>query len=70
MVGRRNGVSALLKQMVPWVIANHCVAHSLALASAQAADEILYFKKFKAILGQLYRSYSCSGVFFKKFKRC
>ena len=62
MVGRRNGVSALLKQMVPWVLANHCVVHSLAPASAQAADEISYIKKFKAILGQLYRFYSYSGV--------
>jgi hypothetical protein len=59
---RRNGVSALLKQIAPWIIANHCVAHRLALATAQAADEVPYIKKFKAILGQLYRFYSYSGV--------
>ena len=62
MIGQRNGVSALLKQIAPWVISNHCVAHRLALATAQAADEISYIKKFKAILGQLYRFYSYSGV--------
>ena len=62
MIGRRNGVSALLKQIAPWIIANHCVAHRLALATAQAADEVPYIKKFKAIFGQLYRFYSYSGV--------
>ena len=62
MIGHRNGVSALLKQVAPWIIATHCVAHRLALATAQAADEIPYVKKFKAILGQLYRFYSYSGV--------
>ena len=48
--------------VVTWVIANHCVAHRLARATAQAADEIPYIKKIKAILGQLYRFYSYSGV--------
>ena len=62
MIGHRNGVSALLKQVAPWIIATHCVDHRLALATAQAADEIPYVKKFKAILGQLYRFYSYSGV--------
>ena len=61
MIGRRNGVSVLLKQIAPWVISNHCVAHRLALATAQAADEIPLIKKFKAISGQLYHFYSYSG---------
>ena len=63
MAGKRNGVSALLKQLVLWVIANHCMAHRLALYSAQTTDEIPYnIKKFKATLGQLYRFYGYSGV--------
>lgn len=62
MIGRRNGVSVPLKQVAPWVIANHCVAHRLALATAKVADDISYIKKFKVILGQLYRFYSYSGV--------
>lgn len=62
MIGRHNGVAALLKRVVPWLIANHCVCHRLALASAQAADEISYLKEFKAVLGQLYRFYSYSAV--------
>ena len=62
MIGRHSGVATLLKQKSPWLIANHCVAHRLALASAQAADAVPYVKKFKAILDQLYRFYDNSAV--------
>ena len=62
MIGQHGGVAAQPKQLSPWVIANHCVAHRLALASAQAADEITYVKKFKMILSQLYRFYDNSAV--------
>ena len=61
MMGNQNGVAAQLKQAVQWIIANHCVAHRLALTTAQAADEILYFKICKSILG-LYRFYKYSAV--------
>lgn len=60
MIGSHGGVATLLKQKAPWIISNHCVAHRLALASAQAADEIPYVKKFKSIsytasiIGQLF----------------
>ena len=62
VIGSHGGVATLLKQKSPWVIANHCIAHRLALASAQAADEVPYVKKFKAILDQLYRFYDNSAV--------
>ena len=54
MIGTRRGVATLLKQTCPWLISNHCVAHRLALAASQAADEVAYVGKFKAILAQLY----------------
>lgn len=38
------------------------LAHRLALACGQAADEIPYVKKFKAILHQLYNFYDNSSV--------
>ena len=60
MIGSRGGVATLLKQKCP--ISNHCVAHRLALAAAQAADEVAYVKKIKAILSQLYRFYDYSAV--------
>ena len=47
---------------LPYLIANHCVAHRLALACGQAADEIAYLKKFKSILDQLYRFCQNSAV--------
>ena len=57
MLGMRGGVATLLKKEVPFMIANHCIAHRLALACGQASDEVPYIKKFKAILDQLYRFY-------------
>ena len=57
MLGIRGGVSKLLKDQVPFLVANHCIAHRLALAAAQAANEITYLKRFKAVLDQLYRFY-------------
>ena len=62
MLGCRGGVSKLMKDKVPYLIVNHCVAHRLALACGQAANEINYLKKFKNILGQLYRYYQYSPV--------
>ncbi|XP_060085540.1 zinc finger protein 862-like [Ylistrum balloti] len=62
MLGCRNGVAALLKQQVPHLMSNHCVAHRLALSSSQAANSIPYLKKFKAIVEQLYRFYNYSPV--------
>lgn len=57
MIAQHGGVAAQLKQLAPWVFSNHCVAHRLALASAQAADE-----KFEMLLSQLYRFYDNSAV--------
>ena len=54
MLGIRGGVSKLLKDQVPFLVANHCIAHRLALAAGQAANEITYLNRFKAILDQLY----------------
>ena len=62
MLGMRGGVATLLKKEVPFMIANHCIAHRLALACGQASDEVPYIKKFKAILDQLYRFYDNSPV--------
>ena len=62
MLGVRRGVSTLLKEKVPTLVANHCIAHRLALACGQAANEVAYLKKFKDILDQLYRFYDNSAV--------
>lgn len=61
MLGARGGVLKLLKDRVPFLAAHHCIAHRLALACGQSADEI-YFKRFKGVLDQLNRFYSNSAV--------
>ena len=48
MLGCRGGVSTLMKGRVSYLIANHCVAHRLALTCGQAADEITYLRAVKA----------------------
>ena len=40
MLGVRGGVSTLLKEQTPFFVANHCIAHHLALACGQATNEI------------------------------
>ena len=62
MIGAHSGVATLLKHICPWMISNHCVAHRLALVAGQAAKEVAYIKKFKAILSQLYRFCDFSAV--------
>ena len=61
MLGIR-GVSKLLKDRVPFLVSHHCIAHRLALAYGQSANEIQYLRKFKSVLDQLYRFYSHSAV--------
>ena len=62
MIGSRGGVATLLKETTPLMISSHCVAHHLALAAAQAANEVPYVKIFKVILAQLYRFFENSAI--------
>lgn len=62
MVGKKNGVAALLRQTHPSLINIHCIAHRLALAAGQASSSVKYLHKFKAILQQLFIYYEASAV--------
>ncbi|XP_060580037.1 zinc finger protein 862-like [Ruditapes philippinarum] len=62
MVGKKTGVAVQLRQRVPHLISNHCVAHRLALAVAQAVKGVPYLPRFKDILGDLHRFYDHSPV--------
>ena len=62
MVGRKTGVATQLRAINPELINVHCIAHRLALASAQAANAIPYLMKFKDILQQLFKFYQNSAV--------
>ena len=62
MLGVRGDISTLLKEQTSFLVANHCIAHHLAVACGQAANEIPHLKRFKDILDQLYRYYENSVV--------
>ncbi|XP_071138765.1 zinc finger protein 862-like isoform X2 [Mytilus edulis] len=62
MVGRKTGVATQLKSQNPEMVNVHCIAHRLALAAAQASDNIPYLQKFKDILRQLFYYYQNSAV--------
>lgn len=63
MVGRENGVAALMKQENLYLISIHCAAHRLAQASSQAAEGIavmLLLDTRKPCL--LSSHFSCSSI--------
>lgn len=62
MVGRRNGVATKLKDRIPHLVAVHCVAHRLALATAHASDSIAYIKKYSITLQTIYYFFQNSSV--------
>lgn len=67
MIGKKNGVVALLKKTHPTLINVHCIAR-LALAAGQASTSVQYLKKCKAILQQLFIYYEYSAVKTSGFK--
>ena len=63
MTGKHNGVAARFKQRQPLLTSVHCVCHHLALAAAQAGNDVTYIpKKFKPTLSQLFYFYQNSSV--------
>ncbi|XP_076070408.1 zinc finger protein 862-like [Mytilus galloprovincialis] len=62
IVGRKTGVATQLEAINPEMLNVNCIAHRLALASAQASSNILYLKKFKDIMRQLFYFYQNSAV--------
>ena len=55
-------VAARLKKSNKQLVNIHCIAHRLALAAAESAEDIPYLQKFKSILSQLFRFYDYSSV--------
>ena len=48
------GVAARLKQIQPSLVSIHCVAHRLALAVTEAADQVSPIKQFKSYLNSFF----------------
>ena len=53
MIGRQNGMAAIIKREVPDLINTRCVCHRLALACAHASKELNYIKKVEGLLLQV-----------------
>lgn len=62
MTGRHAGVATLLRSKNVQMIAVHCICHRLALASAQASNEIKYLKQMKDHLFALWNYFHHSSV--------
>ena len=62
MVGSRSGVATRFKDINPGVLNVHCIAHRLALATAQAGNQIAYLKKVNDWLAALWKHFHYSPV--------
>lgn len=62
MNGRHAGVATLLRSKKRQMIAVHCICHRLALANAQASNEISYLKKMEDHLFALWNYFHHSSV--------
>ena len=60
MVGKENGVAALVKSESPHCISIHCLAHRLNLASSQASKDIEYLKEVEKVLADLFKYFGGS----------
>ena len=60
MVGQHTGVGARLKELNPFMLSMHCVAHKLALASENAASSVAYCNEHHSILNGLYNYFHTS----------
>ena len=68
MMGRHSGVGVRLKSMSPYIIHTHCVAHRLALCSAQAAKSVKLFDDYQTTLTNIFNFYSNSAVRYNELR--
>jgi hypothetical protein len=50
MVGIRSGVVTRVKQLAPFIVAVHCVAHRLSLAATGSTDSVRYLDTYQETL--------------------
>ena len=55
MVGKNNGISALLKRETPSLVNIHCICHRLALACGDSNNKVKYMLTIEWLLLQLYK---------------
>lgn len=61
MLGKQNGLVALLQRQFPKLVPWHCAAHRLELAVADALKDVSATNHFKIFLEKLYSTYSMSA---------
>ena len=62
MLGKRNGVAALLRAEVPHVTEQHCVAHREDLGIDDAWKNVTLMKDIEVLLRTVYANFSRSSV--------
>lgn len=62
MTGKDNGTAAILKKECLGMIAIHCIAHRLALASSQASNQFPALTRYKKTLIAIYSHFSHSSL--------
>ena len=62
MTSKKQGVTGKLLNLNPKLINVHCIAHRLALATSQAAENVLYLKEFQEMLTSWYYYFKKSAV--------
>ena len=61
MTGRSNGVAANLKGLNKTLLSFHCICHRLALACADANDDVSFIKDVEATLKHLWKFFDNSS---------
>ena len=62
MTGHKSGVIARLCEDQPYVLNIHCMAHKLALCTSQAAESVIFLKKYKEALTNLFYYFKHSSL--------
>ena len=68
MTGCRSGLTTRLKQLNPYLVATHCIAHRLALASSQAAHTVPFLRRYQEIFDALFKYFHYSSNHLSKLK--
>ena len=68
MLGKRNGVAAKLKENVPHLVQQHCVAHRENLCISDAWKEVKATREIETVVRTVYTLFSRSATKKSKFK--
>ena len=60
MLGRRNGVAAKLKELIPHLVQQHCVAHREDLCIADTWKEVKLLQAIETLMRTIYSMFSRS----------